>query len=575
MNPNLIVIIISITFQLLAALVAVRLVFFTRKYAAGILVILATFLMAFRRSISLYRVINGETVRIDLFAELIGCVVSFLFLIGVVYLTRLIFSATRDITERRKAEDKLRLSQQRLALHVYQTPLAVIEFDIDGRVREWNPAAARVFGFSCEEAIGQYWTFIVPEAVWPYLDGVWAAIVEQRGGSRSTNENLTRSGRIISCEWFNTPLVDPNGTTIGVASLVMDVSESRKTEKKLFESEERFRLAMMGANDGLWDWNLKTDEVYYSPRWKSMLGYAEEELESHLDAWKRLIHPDDMGPALSFIRSFLEGHAEKYELEFRLQHKGGHYLNILSRASLVCGSNGEALRLVGTHVDITDRKQAEDKIRTSLEEKEVLLREVHHRVKNNLNVIISLLNLQSNYISEPAMISIFQDSQNRIRSMARIHEKLYQAKDFTRVDYKEYINALITDLSSSYIHMNGKVRIISDVQDLFLDLDAAIPCGLIINELVTNALKYAFPDDRSGELFVSMFSEDGNYVLSIGDNGIGLPEGFDLNASKTLGLQLVSILVRQVDGTLQTVVNNGTEFRIAFTGKTAGQKNRK
>ena len=145
--------------------------------------------------------------------------------------------------------------------------------------------------------------------------------------------------------------------------LIRTIVERQKTEKKLLHSEERFSLAMPDATDGLWDWNLKTDEVYYSPRWKSMLGFDEEELGGQPDTWRSLLHPDDREPSLSFLRNFLAGRDEKYELEFRLQHKEGHYRDILARALLVRDLNGEALRLVGTHVDITERKQTEAALR--------------------------------------------------------------------------------------------------------------------------------------------------------------------------------------------------------------------
>lgn len=157
----------------------------------------------------------------------------------------------------------------------------------------------------------------------------------------------------------SSPLKDAAGNIIAGMEVVKDISKRKKAEEKLMSSEERFRLAMIGAFDGLWDWDLLTDQVYYSPRWMSMLGYAEEELDNHLNTWVYVVHPDDLEPSLLLINDFLEGRAEKYELEFRMRHKDGHYLNILSRATLVRGADGKALRLVGTHVDITDRKKAE------------------------------------------------------------------------------------------------------------------------------------------------------------------------------------------------------------------------
>jgi PAS domain S-box-containing protein len=161
-------------------------------------------------------------------------------------------SVVENITGRKLAEAELQLSQQRLLLHVEQTPLAVIEFDLGGRVRQWNPAAVAMFGFSREEAIGQHWNFIVPAAIHGQLEGVWAAIVSQRGGSRSTNENITKDGRKIHCEWFSTALIDPSGRTIGVASLIQDVSERKLAEAQIAEQLDElshWHDAMLGRED--------------------------------------------------------------------------------------------------------------------------------------------------------------------------------------------------------------------------------------------------------------------------------------------------------------------------------------
>ncbi len=213
--------------------------------------------------------------------------------------------------------------------------------------------------------------------------------------------------------------------------------------------------------------------------------------------------------------------------------------------------------------EIAERKRAEQQMAVSLEEKEVLLKEIHHRVKNNLQIISSLLSLQSEKIGSDDLARTFRESQDRIRSMALIHEKLYQARDISRVDFAEYVRSLTAYLSRSYVTRPG-IEIVIDIQGIFLDIDKAIPCGLIINELVSNSLKYAFRDGRRGEIRISLSHDDHSYILAVGDNGVGLPPGLDFRNTPSLGLQLVDTLVGQLEGTIQLADGGGTTFTITF-----------
>lgn len=219
--------------------------------------------------------------------------------------------------------------------------------------------------------------------------------------------------------------------------------------------------------------------------------------------------------------------------------------------------------------DITKIKEADNQIKASLKEKELLLKEIHHRVKNNLQIISSLLSLQSSYVKDAKALNMFTESQNRVKSMALIHERLYQSKDFSRVDFGDYIGKLSGNLAHSYGINPGTVRLSIDAANISLGIDTAIPCGLIINELLTNALKYAFPGGRQGEIRITLHDENpgekGRYILVVADNGVGLPSGFDPQNATTLGLQLVTLLVDQLNGTLAVNRESGTEFVITFS----------
>jgi two-component sensor histidine kinase len=200
--------------------------------------------------------------------------------------------------------------------------------------------------------------------------------------------------------------------------------------------------------------------------------------------------------------------------------------------------------------------------RERAEEKEVLLQEIHHRVKNNLQVISSLLHLQSGYVDDKRVQRALIESQERVRSMALVHEKLYRSPDLSRIDFGDYVRDLVDHLLQTYYTVTGKVALVVDVEDIALGIDQAISCGLILNELVSNALQHAFPDGRGGEVRVAMHPDSRRLRLVVSDNGIGLPEDMDIKQAKSLGLQLVSALVQQLEATLRIGRRNGTTFSI-------------
>jgi len=226
----------------------------------------------------------------------------------------------------------------------------------------------------------------------------------------------------------------------------------------------------------------------------------------------------------------------------------------------------DMLMFVSAQVAVAiERKRAEATLRASLYEKEVLLKEIHHRVKNNMQVISSLLNLQSSHLKDKAAIEMFRESQHRIRSMALVHEKLYQSKDLSRIDFSKYIESLIIFLFHSYQVNSDLVRMKTEVGDVLLGINSAIPCGLIINELVMNAVKHAFPGGRKGEIIVSLKPSGGDrFTLSVSDDGVGFPAGLDFHKTETLGMQLVTMLVDQLDGTISLERKRGTRFEIVF-----------
>jgi two-component sensor histidine kinase len=211
-----------------------------------------------------------------------------------------------------------------------------------------------------------------------------------------------------------------------------------------------------------------------------------------------------------------------------------------------------------------ERKRNEERIRASLREKEVLLKEVQHRVKNNLQVITSLLSLQSGYIKDELARQMLQESQNRIRAMALVHQRIYHSQDLARISFNPYIRELATQLFHSFGVQQGSIALQTSDQDICLAVDTAIPCALIINELVSNSLKHAFPAGRKGAVCIDLRSEDGQFTLTVKDDGVGLPKTVKLPSPHSLGWQLVSALTEQLDGDLKVGNGCGTSVRITF-----------
>lgn len=235
--------------------------------------------------------------------------------------------------------------------------------------------------------------------------------------------------------------------------------------------------------------------------------------------------------------------------------------------------NGVLKKLLLVDADITSTKQMQQQIERSLKEKDVLLKEIHHRVKNNLQIIISLLNLQSGYIKDESTLKAVKDGQLRVRSMALVHEKFYQAEELLEINFGEYIEKLCQYLYQAYGDKTDRIKIRLNVDPIGLDMDTAMPCGLLINEIVSNAYKYAFPGSKEGNILIDFHRSNGFITLSIKDNGVGLPADFQEEGSETLGMQLIQALTGQLDGNLVIERNNGVSFSVTFPYPRTGAGN--
>ena len=334
------------------------------------------------------------------------------------------------------------------------------------------------------------------------------------------------------------------------------------SEEKLRKSEQKYRNIFENSTEGIFQTGPDGRFLSANPALARMYGFGSpgEMTEGRGDPGSR-IYVDSADPER--LKALYEAHGSVTHFETRLFRRDGTILWASMSGRAVKDDQGNIICYEGVVEDITSRKEAEEQIRASLHEKEVLLKEIHHRVKNNLQVISSLLNLQSQYIQDPKDIESFQASMDRIKSMALIHDKLYRSKSLAGIYLPDYVQDLTYNLLFTYaFRKNIATRV--DIAPISLDIDNAMPVGLIVNELVSNSLKHAFPGAMEGSITVEVREEGKEIILVVADDGVGFPADMDFRTTESLGMQLVVTLVEQLDGTIEIARDRGTKFCIVF-----------
>jgi len=342
--------------------------------------------------------------------------------------------------------------------------------------------------------------------------------------------------------------------------LQREIAERKQAEETVRESEARYRQIVETATEGVWMLDAEANTRFVNRRLGEMLGYTAEEMAGK--SVFEFMAQADRAMAEQNIERCRRGQGERHDLRFRC--KDGTGLWAIVSTSPIVDKKGQYVGGLGMLTDITDRKRAEEQVKASLREKEVLLKEIHHRVKNNMQVISSLLNLQSQQIEDERAREMFRDTRSRVLSMAMVHQQLYESRDLARVDFAKHVRNLASYLFRSYAATSGTIEFQEGIQDVPLTLGVAIPCGLIINELVSNALKHAFPNGRKGEIRVGLDLEGDRFVLTVFDNGIGFPAELDYRATTTMGLRVVTTLAGQLNGAMELDRRGGTTFKITF-----------
>ena len=468
-----------------------------------------------------------------------------------------------DITSIRKATEAVRESEQRLAGVLESMPDGFVSFDRELRYTHVNGNAERLQNARRENLLGRDVRAVYPDPESYKTISQYERVLDEHVPITSTSYHAGFD-RWVEVRAFPTP--------DGVSVFYKDVSDLVKAEQALRESEERLRLLGDNLPDiAVYQYVHECDGsvrfVHISAGIERLNGVAVADVLRDAGTLHRQSSPEYM-ERLAEAEGRSKRELSDFDMELPMRRPDGEvrWMRLHSRPRRL--PDGRTV-WDGVQTDITETRRAEEQIKAALAEKEVLLKEIHHRVKNNMQVISSLVDLQADQLKDDAMRAVLQDVTHRVRSMALVHEKLYQSADMVRVEFAEYAQSLLGYLWRAHGTAASGIRLALDMEPVPLSVNAAVPCGLILNELATNALKHAFRGRDGGEVTVSLRrNPEGRVCLRVRDNGAGLPAGLDWRRADSLGLRLVQILAKQLCATVEVQSGAGTEFLVSFGGRT-------
>ncbi len=442
-----------------------------------------------------------------------------------------------------------------LAQTITSTKDCVWITDLEERILFVNTASLATYGYAEEELVGHPLAILrspkmSPEATREILpatlqDGWYGEVLHRR-----------KDGREIPLELWTSVVKNDEGEPVALVGVARDISDRKRMEEALRLSEARLRRIADAMRDVVTQVDAEGNVQYVSPSIEQVLGYRPEDTLGR-SLFER-VHPEEREAVEEmFLRAPRE--REGVMLNFRYQHAGGHYIWLEAVGNLLLDGQGTVVGAVLGIRDVSEHKHADDRIRASLREKEVMLKEIHHRVKNNLQVISSLLSLQAEHVQDEEIRRVLRDSQSRVRSMAIIHQRLYQSTNLAEINFAGYIQELCSQLLRTYGSSGRNVSLVAEADEIFLEVDKAIPCGIILNELVSNALKYAFPAGGEGTVAVEFRQKESDIQLVVRDDGVGMPADLGPRAAESLGLRLVHMLTEQIGGTVNVGASDGPD----------------
>lgn len=465
-----------------------------------------------------------------------------------------------DITDFKQAQEKLERYSKLLDSITTNVNEGILRSTPKEGLVFVNDAFVSMFGYDSRKEVLE----IEPEQFYADQKHRWELVAKLKNNGKLRNEEVLFRRKDGSTFYaLENSTITEEDNHIYIDAVINDINERKMTEEALRESEEKYRTILESIEDGYFETDLEGNFTFVNPAIVKILGYSEEELLG----MNNLEYMDEENARKVFntFNEVFKNGVPKKGFDWKLRKKDGSKIYVEASFNLRKDAEGEPIGFRGIVRDITARKVREEKIKDSLKEKEVLLGEIHHRVKNNLAVISGLLYLQAEKTDTESGRNLLQQSQGRINSMAIVHELLYENHNFSSIDPGKYIEQLITHISSNFSVRDKDITTTVHTGDLQLDMNIAIPCALLINELLTNAYKYAFVDRKKGSISVNIYRDNGCNNIEVKDDGIGIPDAYIRGeGDEGLGMSLVRILTQQLKGSLTIENKNGSLFKISF-----------
>jgi len=453
-----------------------------------------------------------------------------------------------------------------LSAAIEQSPSIVVITDLQGNIEYVNPKFTEQTGYTKDGVIGKNPRILKSDHFQDKIyEEMWKTI-SSGGEWRGEFHNKKKNGELYWESASITSIKDSKGDIKHYLAVKEDITDKKRIENALERSEQRFIDVQKMAGIGTWEFDACKNKTTWSKETYQLFGLDPLTSKPSLENYHSVILPDDLENIRKASDKALKNHSDYFELlRIHLKDKGIVYLNDWTRNFF--DSHGKHIYSTGMLQDITEQKNTEKKLKNSLEEKEALLRELYHRTKNNMQVISAMLNLSTSKLKDDSVSEVFTDLDNRIQSMAMVHEKLYQSKNLSSINLKEYITDLSSSLLSSYYRKNCDVSFKFDLTNISVSIDAAIPLGLIINELVSNSFKHAFQNRGEGEISIKLRTNGNETInIDISDNGIGAESSFNINKLESIGLQtVISMTENQLSGILHLDTDSGFKYSIEFS----------